>query len=92
MQTPEKGFYYHYKHDPNGSFDNYAYEVLNIGHHTESMDSMHQRWLCIDHFMKLLGYMELVNIGMFDHSGCLWKWSRRTARRSKDSRKSLIRK
>lgn len=35
MQTPEKGFYYHYKHDPNGTFDNYAYEVLNIGHHTE---------------------------------------------------------
>lgn len=35
MQTPEKGFYYHYKHDPaKGDFD-YAYEVLNIGHHTE---------------------------------------------------------
>ena len=35
MQTPEKGFYYHYKHDPAGSINNYAYEVLNIGHHTE---------------------------------------------------------
>lgn len=32
---PEKGFYYHYKHDPNGEVNNYAYEVLNIGHHTE---------------------------------------------------------
>ncbi len=31
----EKGFYYHYKHDPNGEVNNYAYEVLNIGHHTE---------------------------------------------------------
>ena len=36
MQTEiEKGFYYHYKHDPKGEVNNYAYEVLNIGHHTE---------------------------------------------------------
>lgn len=33
---PEKGsFYYHYKHDPAGAVNNYAYEVINIGHHTE---------------------------------------------------------
>ena len=36
--TPEKGFYYHYKHDPEGSVNNYAYEVLNIAHHTEVED------------------------------------------------------
>jgi len=35
MQTPEKGFYYHYKHDPNGPFNNYAYEVLGTSLHTE---------------------------------------------------------
>ncbi len=35
MQTPEKGFYYHYKHDPAGPVNNYAYEVMGIGHHTE---------------------------------------------------------
>jgi hypothetical protein len=35
MQEPEKGFYYHYKHDPRGVVNNYAYEVLNIAHHTE---------------------------------------------------------
>ncbi len=35
MKIPEKGFYYHYKHDPKGEVNNYAYEVLNIGHHTE---------------------------------------------------------
>lgn len=34
MQKPEKGFYYHYKHTDKDVF-NYAYEVLNIGHHTE---------------------------------------------------------
>jgi hypothetical protein len=25
--VPEPGFYYHYKHDPNGTVNNYAYEV-----------------------------------------------------------------
>lgn len=34
-QVPEPGFYYHYKHDPEGSEENYAYELLGIGHHTE---------------------------------------------------------
>ena len=31
----EKGFYYHYKHDPAGSVNNYAYEIMGVGHHTE---------------------------------------------------------
>jgi hypothetical protein len=35
-KVPEKGFYYHYKHDPNGSVENYAYEFLGVGFHTES--------------------------------------------------------
>jgi len=35
MKEIEKGFYYHYKHVPNKEVNNYAYEVLNIGHHTE---------------------------------------------------------
>ncbi len=34
-QLPEKGFYYHYKHDPTGLVNNYAYEVIGVGHHTE---------------------------------------------------------
>ncbi|HEV7701833.1 MAG TPA: DUF1653 domain-containing protein [Candidatus Paceibacterota bacterium] len=32
---PEKGFYYHYKHNPQGSVNNYAYEIMGIGSHTE---------------------------------------------------------
>lgn len=32
---PQKGFYYHYKHNPLNGFENYAYEVIGIGHHTE---------------------------------------------------------
>lgn len=34
----EKGFYYHYKHDPNGPVNNYAYEVVGFGMHTEMHD------------------------------------------------------
>ncbi len=34
-RVPEVGFYYHYKHDPAGPVDNYAYEVLGVGFHTE---------------------------------------------------------
>lgn len=30
-----QGFYHHYKHDPSKGIADYAYEVLNIGHHTE---------------------------------------------------------
>lgn len=34
-KVPEKGFYYHYKHDLNGDFNNYSYEVIGVGHNTE---------------------------------------------------------
>ena len=33
---PKKGFYYHYKHDPTKSVNNYAYEFMGGGMHTES--------------------------------------------------------
>ncbi len=35
----EKGFYYHYKHDLNESINNYAYEVVNLGMHSEMHDT-----------------------------------------------------
>ena len=38
MQTPEKGFYYHYKHAGNDDIYYMAYEILNIAHHTEIED------------------------------------------------------
>ncbi len=38
-EFPEKGFYYHYKHDPAGSINDYAYEVLGVGLHTEGNHS-----------------------------------------------------
>jgi len=32
---PAAGFYYHYKHDSLGEFNNYAYEVIGLGRNTE---------------------------------------------------------
>ncbi len=40
MKEFEPGFYYHYKHDPEKGIFDYAYEVLNIAHHTEIDDSV----------------------------------------------------
>jgi hypothetical protein len=34
-EVPENGFYYHYKHDPDGAINNYAYEVIGVGRYTE---------------------------------------------------------
>lgn len=35
MFIPQNGFYYHYKHDPAGAFNNYAYEVVGLARHSE---------------------------------------------------------
>ena len=32
---PEPGYYYHFKHDPDGPVNNYAYYIYGVGHHTE---------------------------------------------------------
>lgn len=32
---PDLGFYYHYKHNSNESVNNYSYEVIGVGFHTE---------------------------------------------------------
>ena len=34
-QTSELGLYYHYKHDPLGPIENYAYELIGVGINTE---------------------------------------------------------
>jgi hypothetical protein len=34
-QRPKPGYYYHFKHDPNGAINNYAYYIYGVGHHTE---------------------------------------------------------
>ena len=34
-KLPETGYYYHFKHDPDGPLNNYAYYIYGVGHHTE---------------------------------------------------------
>lgn len=34
-KVPELGFYYHFKHDPNGPVNGMAYEVVGVGFNTE---------------------------------------------------------
>src|SRR5246500_55314 len=34
-KLPEPGYYYHFKHDPDGSLNNYADYIYGVGHHTE---------------------------------------------------------
>ena len=34
-EIPENGFYYHFKHDPDGPVNNYAHEVIGVGQYTE---------------------------------------------------------
>jgi hypothetical protein len=35
-KLPEPGYYYHFKHDPAGPLNNYAYYIYGVGHHTEN--------------------------------------------------------
>lgn len=35
QEFPQKGFYQHYKHDPQGAPQNYMYEVVGIARNTE---------------------------------------------------------
>ncbi|MBM3272560.1 DUF1653 domain-containing protein [Candidatus Kaiserbacteria bacterium] len=35
QDMPAPGFYHHYKHDPAGPVNMYAYEVVGLGKHTE---------------------------------------------------------
>jgi hypothetical protein len=44
---PEPGFYHHYKHNPNNPINNYAYEVIGIGHHTEDNCRPEDKYLVV---------------------------------------------
>ena len=61
---PEKGFYYHYKHDPNGTINNYAYEVMGIGHHTEKEALPDDQYMVV--YRPLYDAYVYVNGKMFD--------------------------
>ncbi len=61
---PELGFYYHYKHDTTGLVNNYAYEVVGIGYHTEDDCRPEDQYLVIyrplyDAFVYRVGHGRL---------------------------------
>lgn len=35
MQIPQKGFYRHYKHNPEKGFNDYVYEMIGVALHSE---------------------------------------------------------
>lgn len=63
-RLPEPGFYYHYKHDPAGPLNNYAYEVFGAGCGTE-MD-----WSRQDAYMVI--YRPLYENSPAYRAGKLW--------------------
>lgn len=58
---PEKGYYYHYKHDSEGEINNYAYEVIGVGLHSEGNHGE----VSPKDMMKLL-YIKWVNYLIYD--------------------------
>lgn len=70
-RIPAAGYYYHYKHDPSGPVNNYAYYVFGAGHHTEEdcrpQDAFMQVYLPLyeDAYVYKLGKMfDLRPLGM----------------------------
>ncbi len=62
--VPEKAFYYHYKHDATGPVNNYAYEFMGVGHHTEDDCRPEDRHLAV--YRPLYDAFVYKNGKMFD--------------------------
>jgi hypothetical protein len=60
-KQPEPGYYYHYKHDPNGPLNNYAYYIYGVSHHTEDDCRLE------DAFMQV--YRPLYDAYVYRHGG-----------------------
>ena len=58
------GFYYHYKHDPSGKINNYAYEVLGVGSHTEKEETSPDKYVVV--YRPLYEATSYRNDKMFD--------------------------
>ena len=64
MEKIDPGFYYHFKHDPEGPINNYAYEVMGISHHTEKDCRPEDKYVVI--YRPLYEAYVYVNGKMFD--------------------------
>jgi hypothetical protein len=72
LHTPEPGFYFHYKHNPEGDWNNYAYQVIGTGHHTEEERSPDDEFMVVyrplyegAHVYKLGKLFDLRPLAMF---------------------------
>jgi hypothetical protein len=57
-EVPAKGFYYHAKNDPDGPVNNYAYEVIGVGIHSEDD--------CDPNDAVMVGYIPLYDCPLSD--------------------------
>ena len=63
-QIPELGFYYHYKHDPDGPIEDYAYELVGVGVHTEED--------CRDEDANMAVYRPLYRSVVYEEGKLVW--------------------
>lgn len=63
-KRPEPGYYYHYKHDPKGAVNNYAYFIDGVGHHTEDDCRPEDRYMQV--YRPLYESFVYTNGKMFD--------------------------
>jgi hypothetical protein len=64
QRRPEPGYYYHYKHDPEGAVNNYAYFIDGVGHHTEDDCRPQDRYMQV--YRPLYESFVYTNGKMFD--------------------------
>lgn len=63
-KVPEKGFYYHYKHDSSKGVQDYAYEVVGVGVHAEDD--------CRPEDANMVVYRPLYESEIFIAGKCMW--------------------
>src|SRR6266851_4305867 len=63
-KRPEPGYYYHFKHDPDGPPNNYAYYIYGVGHHTENDCRPEDAFMQV--YRPLYGGHMLTGGGLFD--------------------------
>ena len=73
-EQPEPGYYYHFKHDPNGPLNNYAYYIYGVGHHTE--DDCRPEDAFMQVYRPLYDAYAYRNGGMFSCARCTCSISR----------------
>jgi hypothetical protein len=56
MDLVKKGYYYHYKHVDHGDINNYAYEVIGIGLHSEGNHKIEDTLVIYRPIYESVGY------------------------------------